>query len=873
MAQRTVAEILAQIQARRTAPETSGFGGSVYGDEPANPAPTPPPQVEDDAASPGWGKYGGMATRALGAIVGNSGGWWGAGASGLSEAAAEKMEGRDINPWQVGFQSVLGAIPLGRVFGKGVSLAGSAIRGALFSTAGTAGTALADKRLPTVKELETSALVGGATGGALRGMQRALTKEGPVAARALNAEERVPSVPRVAQPIENEAVRMARAEQPAMNFDIATPEQGSQLAQEAILGSHAVAARYSKMQAALAASQGKTSALIDRLSMAARRAEARAAGTVEPELASASQRPMFTPEEMTGLTPSAKVPPTPPTPALQNVTPPVPPRIPGAPIVSSRITNMQADLERQYGGRMNSFVGDPEFVNAVPPDVKNITPIPTPIDRRSPLTTSLRDLMDEARATREGTPRVTEDIDPVMAPQPDVAPAPLALAGRTKPHVPAPVTALWQRLKPKWDATLAAQENDQIPFKVDPHEDLVSFSERIKHEDPSQLMGAEKKVRKLLDEQQGGFISPELAARLGLTVAGGATGAVVDKEHPLRGALIGAGGGAALGSSPAILRALKSGTFANKAEALRYFSMLSGPTTQAKNIIGNVGAVAAHSLENRTAEPLRQLFSSKTLQDLTREFKSPQPGRWGNVHGPLGVPGRAMGAVDAATKDALKRAGITLEDARRITFTNTPTSQSGKALVNFFRQAGPAARLVVPFSQTATNIVERGIERTPGLGILADYLSKGELKTSAAKQLLGLAAVAGGSQFGKLPPVLQAALAPYSLPYSMGVGARDALDKNQPWDDAAMNAWNEALKLVPAPMDKRAFDPRQWLAQMVPNALREADPVDQTTLDPNSVPIIGQALQKFPVLNAALLKQKKLAKKKGLVPMRPRSLR
>lgn len=849
-------------------PNEDPFAGITFdANEPPRQAPTPAPpqpQTVNDPQSSAWGKYGGMATRALGAIIGNSGGPWGAAASGISEAAAEKIEGRPLNPWQIGFQTALGAVPLGRLIGKGVGIAGSAIKGALFSTAGTAGTRLAEGELPTMQELETSALVGGVTGGAVRGLQKAMG--GKVPAKVLTAEDRVPTVPRVAAPMENEAFRMARAEQPAMNFDIPTPERGSELAQQAILGSHATAARYSRMSAELAAQSGKTQALIDRLSGKVRRLEEGA----PPSLEGATQRPMFSPEEMTGLSPAARESVTPPTPQPQSVTPP---RVPGAPVVSERLARVTEDIDPPMRPRVMEDL-DPPMPARTPRTMEDIDPpyratedidppMPTPA-RKMPR--ALMNLVEEARAGREGrTPytRAIEDIDPPMS-----VPTP----GAPKPHVPAPVTALWQRLKPKWDQALAAQDNDGIPFKVDPTEPLVEFSERIRTAPVRDLMGSERKVRALLDQQagEGGFISPELAARLGLTLAGGATGAAVDNEDPLRGALLGAGGGFALGSAPALGRALKTPglttNLARNADALRYFSMLSGPATQAKNIVGNMGAVGVRSLEDALGGkknafgPVKELFSSKTLQDLVKEFKTPQPGRWGQVQGPLGLPGRAMGAVDAATKDALKRAGMSLEDAREVTFTNTPKSESGKAFVNFIKRA-PAARMVVPFSQTATNIVERGIERTPIIGLIAQLASEGRLETNFGRQVLGAAAVAAGANFGKLPPMLQAVLAPYSLPYQMGVAGGETASKDKSFEDVAMGAWNDgALDLVPAPMNKRAFDPRQWAAQMVPNALRPVDTlrgVDPMSFDTKSVPFLGPAIAKFPFLNEALLRKKR----------------
>jgi GNAT superfamily N-acetyltransferase len=69
-----------------------------------------------------------------------------------------------------------------------------------------------------------------------------------------------------------------------------------------------------------------------------------------------------------------------------------------------------------------------------------------------------------------------------------------------KPRVPAEIMSAWLDLKPRWAQTVAQQAGDDIPFTVDPAEDLVEFSERVLREpDPRALMGRERAARKAFD--------------------------------------------------------------------------------------------------------------------------------------------------------------------------------------------------------------------------------------------------------------------------------------------------------------------------------------------------------------------------------------
>jgi hypothetical protein len=329
------------------------------------------------------------------------------------------------------------------------------------------------------------------------------------------------------------------------------------------------------------------------------------------------------------------------------------------------------------------------------------------------------------------------------------------------------------------------------------------------------------------------------------------------------------------------LGALKAGLpSGQELESLRYMSLLSSPLTHLKNVVGNVGAVGAHALERGVTgdvkgatDVLREMFSGKTLADVGREYRNPAlpVGRSGHApaKGILGVPGRAMGAIDAATKDALSRAGISKSAADDITFTNEPHSASGKALVEFTQRA-PLSKLVVPFARTAVNIAERGLERTPGVGLLPAVrkMTNASGRDVAGRQGLGvLATLLGASQApgdGKEPQgapsggdqLLDALTAPYALPKALGTAVATKLNKKDgTLSDAAKAGVGGFVKALPVPQSERAYDPSQILAQFVPNILRDISPVESKKFE-TSKGFFDPAIAKIPWLNERMLKRK-----------------
>lgn len=312
---------------------------------------------------------------------------------------------------------------------------------------------------------------------------------------------------------------------------------------------------------------------------------------------------------------------------------------------------------------------------------------------------------------------------------------------------------------------------------------------------------------------------------------------------------------------------------ADQANKLRYFSMLSSPATQAKNILGNIGAVGSHAAETalsgKPREAMRVLgefFNPQTVRDAISEYRAPGvDGRWGSESGALGVPGRIMGAIDRGTKDALSRAGVDPALAEEITFTNRPKSEAGQAFGDALNRSS-IGKLLVPFSKTATNILERGIERTPILGSIAERVSGGNLPTSLPKQIMGGAAMAAGAALNHSDPYVDALLAPYSVPYSMGSGMATAAEKAGSTSADVIQAFISRLgNAAPLPTKDYTLDPRQYIASYVPNILRDASTLTGT--DPSSFdtgrhsgyPMFAKAIAKIPFFNELLLHHKSAA--------------
>lgn len=214
------------------------------------------------------------------------------------------------------------------------------------------------------------------------------------------------------------------------------------------------------------------------------------------------------------------------------------------------------------------------------------------------------------------------------------------------------------------------------------------------------------------------------------------------------------GGAALLGAGLLARNPSALGRIASKLGVARQQLMLSGLAIP-KAILGNIGGAAIESVERGTANPLRQLLSRQTLRDVGRHYKT---GAQGHVQGGtsrFAIPGRILGAIDLASQDAFKRAGLSAADAERLTF-QTPL---GRIFAPNMVQAleSEPARYLIPFRRTPFNVLYEGLQT----------INPANLKGSTARQGLLAASGAAGAAHG-------AATSDEQYPFSLGLGAATA---------------------------------------------------------------------------------------------------
>lgn len=138
---------------------------------------------------------------------------------------------------------------------------------------------------------------------------------------------------------------------------------------------------------------------------------------------------------------------------------------------------------------------------------------------------------------------------------------------------------------------------------------------------------------------------------------------------------------------------------------LRQVSMLSG-LAPLKSFLGNIGAAAYGSIERESIAPLKAFFSGETVNDFKQAWKSgaqyfgdTKP----SVFQKLNVPGRFMGAMDTASKNALVRSGFTPEESAIEMLQRPLPPELAKAVQH------PVGRYVMPFRQIPINQPFEGI--------------------------------------------------------------------------------------------------------------------------------------------------------------------
>lgn len=403
---------------------------------------------------------------------------------------------------------------------------------------------------------------------------------------------------------------------------------------------------------------------------------------------------------------------------------------------------------------------------------------------------------------------------------------------------------------------LGQADSGAFPAKADVSEDQ-SITDMI-----SKLFGDEGGggMTRLIDDESGS-IDPELARRLGYhggsaAASSLAAGALSDDENRTRN-MIGAGivGGAAplAFTKPDALR------------KFRYFSMLGSTGAQAKNLVGNAGAVAVRAAEEAMTgntqgakQILSEVFSPQTANKVVEAFKNAPEAetRWGKNSGVLGTFSRIMHAVDEAATEGLERGGLTNDEARLSLHTSEPRSKWGKYIAS--RPEG-AMDIFMPFVRTGTNLVERGLEHTPGVGMLPAVrgMRDASNKQVAARQALGALAVLLGATAGSDDPYVGAALGPLAIPFTAGAAGRTAIERRGDDFSNLIRAEMDVLKnALPLPTDAYDYDPGKLLASFVPGVLRDASQVKTSSLD-TSGSVFNPAIAKVPFLNERLLKRKR----------------
>lgn len=911
----TIQEMLDRIAARRQ-------GRSAAAAAPPPDDTTPPdiqatPEASDAPEVPLWRRI-----LATGARVGGS--WLGAlgagalatpetaglgtipaamagGAAGgaLGETAAEWIEGRKhFNPAQIGVQGAIGAVPMGKIL-KGPLLSLVA-KGALVGSASEGLSESAETgQLPSARSLERGAFVGGGGGAILRGIEHAVPALAklrgfggavdPNATEALTVDRPLPSGAAAFEPVEGPSnlgvgrpatapyrptPRRSAADITAANsrsFGTPRPELPSPE------GAVEVPGLPPKVRALLPSQRTPTRSPESLMEGPEGQIDIPGAPQRTPgRLPSDRLRQILEGPEDTGQAATASV-------GGHPTVAPMPSEQPNLEILDPTATSVNASGEsaasaealsrqRSMQGKGEQFVVYDKGGNRRPllgPDAVDYVArqgetygIEGPsgfrkLDDNGGRVPALAGILPErwAGPSAVDTPGPdTFDINPEPA---------TAGAGTPKPRIPPKITALWQDLVPKWKEALAKQEGDQIPFQVDPHEDLLPFAKRVMSDDPRALMGSERKVRAAVDAGEEGSANPELLARLGLAGGGALAGSLIDKKNRGRGAVAGLALGAGV---PALLRN------PDIMEKLRYFSLLSSPATQAKNVLGNVGAVGSRAAElaltgnaGKAGRVLKEAFSPQTIESARESFTRPvtTEGRWGTTSGVLGIPGRVMGAMDEATQGALRRAGEDPETAKLIAYNAEPRSQFGQGVTSFHGRGGPLARAVVPFARTATNLLERGVERIPGVGYLPAVrkMQNATFGEATARQALGALAGLVGYNVGGEDPYAAAAAGPYALPFAVGAGIRKTVNRKgvQTPSDVIKGGVESVANAVPLPRDAYAYDPGKILAQYVPNALSLLSQRPPAGFD-TSGSMLNPALAKIPGLNEALLRHKKIPK-------------
>jgi hypothetical protein len=166
------------------------------------------------------------------------------------------------------------------------------------------------------------------------------------------------------------------------------------------------------------------------------------------------------------------------------------------------------------------------------------------------------------------------------------------------------------------------------------------------------------------------------------------------------------GGAALLAAGVASRKPGVLGTGLKKLADARAQLMLTGLAIP-KAITSNIGGAAIQSAERGTMAPLKELLSRRTVQDFKSAFKNPTITHEQAAMAPKYSPGRVLGAIDEATQGAMGRAGMSADDAERMTF-QTPLNKRFGKMGDMLDS--PGARYLIPFRRTPFNVMYEGFD-------------------------------------------------------------------------------------------------------------------------------------------------------------------
>lgn len=384
----------------------------------------------------------------------------------------------------------------------------------------------------------------------------------------------------------------------------------------------------------------------------------------------------------------------------------------------------------------------------------------------------------------------------------------------------------------------AAQEAKQqeLPGIDATTESQVNQAQQIADE-VREAGGTAEDIRKAIIKRlssEGGSVSPDVLARIGLGATGAFFGGIAGGSvgHPFLGAAAGAGIGLLgpdaiaaglkqIGTSPEVAEAAKEAAqspegvrtiaqkiYATLPQVQRFNLLADGFGLPANAFFGPYGSAMMAGLEaHLTGDPRgMQVLRTLTPERFMKEFRASteEAGRLiregeigraetavlGSGKGSqlLQFPGQMMTAGDVAARKILEEAGFSGEEARRITMTSEPEMSATKTLANMSKRS-VLMQMLQPFARTPANIAEQGAMRIPGLGSAVQYIGRENpdpFKTQMIQQGLGLATGGAGYLAGENLDPEQAKVArryltnlggQYSLPvgigFAMGQAARD----------------------------------------------------------------------------------------------------